>query len=388
MIITLRKRQLTFQQRKEIVSVLMKYGLSYVQAVVRHFQCSVSTVWRLWSLFQRGGRNANALLLKPRHSKHPREHTRSEHDLIVATIKQHPNARYNRIYTILCQNGYKRSYKGLWGYISKHNLRGKTKYEYVPRINKPYDTPTMFGLKMQMDVKFVERRFNQTYEQYYQYSIIDEASRVCFEKAYPDKSTSSTKEFLECAFKNFGYLPCQIQTDNGSEFTNELLSKPSGLYMEKKINLVDDYLFAHHVEHKLIPPGTPRQNGKIERLHRENEYDYQNQATRFKNLDAVNQHLDEWCRVHNGTFTFALCPKCRKSPNMRHKELLQELKRFARAELKLSGMVQLQDLIYAYGEWLYLKWENDPMQIGKHPPIRVSSSYEFPPHIAKALDRL
>jgi transposase InsO family protein len=231
----------------------------------------------------------------------------------------------------------------MWGYISKHNLRGKrSKTEYTPKVFGKFNIPIMFGFKWQMDVKYVVQR--RIAGKAYQFTMIDEATRRAFEMAFREKSTYSTKHFIICAIRHFGYKPLVIQTDNGPEFTNQLIA-----CKENKINLVDMFLIEKHITHKLIPPASPIKNCIVERRHREDEREYQNRDM-FTGLQELNEYLKTWCAEKDETFTFALCRKCRKSPNMRHQELLHELKRFARHDLKLNRTPRLQELIYAYAE--------------------------------------
>ena len=56
--------------------------------------------------------------------------------------------------------------------------------------NKPYDTPAMIGIKWQMDVKFVPRvcYIGKDGKKFYQYTMIEEATRKRFIYAYEENS--------------------------------------------------------------------------------------------------------------------------------------------------------------------------------------------------------
>jgi len=380
MIITLRKRQLTYQQKREVVAILLQYGLVCVGAAVRHAQCCTRTVWNIWAQYQSGGRTDEAVALKPRHSKHPSEHTTQERALIVQVLAEFPTAGYTKLYTELFKRGYARSYKGMWGYIHKHKLRGDVYAEHAYHVLKPYSTPSMLGFKWQMDIKYVEARYSTDGKKYYQYTMIDESTRCCFEMAFAEKSTYSTKTFILFAIRHFGYIPLQIQTDNGTEFTNKLIATKA----DSMINLVDALLDKLHIEHKLIRPATPRHDGKVERRHREDQRHYS--GKKFADLAELNEHIAEWCAEKDDTFTFALCPQCRKSPNMKHAEQIQELRRFAIYDLKLNRNPKLQELIYAYAEWTRIKQERE-----ESPPLfilKLPEGIHLAPDIQYALARL
>ena len=97
----------------------------------------------------------------------------------------------------------------------------KKKKSYTP---KPYLTPTQLGVKWQMDVKYVPTTCytGQMPDKFYQYTVIDEASREHFIYPYKEQSSYSTVDFLKRAIDYFGYCPLTLQTDNDSEMKRHL----------------------------------------------------------------------------------------------------------------------------------------------------------------------
>ena len=73
-----------------------------------------------------------------------------------------------------------------------------------------------------MDVKYVPAAcyVGTDGEKFYQYTMIEEASRERFIYAYKEASSYSTIDFVQRAIIYFGYAPDMIQTDNGGEFTH------------------------------------------------------------------------------------------------------------------------------------------------------------------------
>ena len=67
------------------------------------------------------------------------------------------------------------------------------------RKPKPYDTPTELGIKWQMDVKYVPTTcYTSTVPQkFYQYTMLDEASRERFIYPYMEQSRYSSVEFVK-----------------------------------------------------------------------------------------------------------------------------------------------------------------------------------------------
>ena len=94
-------------------------------------------------------------------------------------------------------------------------------------------------------------------KKYYQYTIIDEASRERFIYFFDEYNQFNTTQFLMMAIKCYGYIPNIIQTDNGPEFTSRNWHKV------KKDSLFTDTWKLHNILHKTIRTRTPRHNGRL-----------------------------------------------------------------------------------------------------------------------------
>ena len=101
---------------------------------------------------------------------------------------------------------------------------------------------------------------------YYQYTAVDECTRWTYREMYEEHSTYSSTEFLYNLVRKAPFPIREIQTDNGTEFTNALLQKSwdhKSLFEEK----LEKYGIIYH----RIRVATPRHNGKVERQHRIDE---------------------------------------------------------------------------------------------------------------------
>ena len=89
---------------------------------------------------------------------------------------------------------------------------------------KSYEQTTYPGQRVQVDVNVVPRRCIADQElRLFQYTAIDEFTRLRFLAAYPEQSTYSSADFLKRLFKWYARRGIQmecVQTDNGFEFTN------------------------------------------------------------------------------------------------------------------------------------------------------------------------
>jgi transposase InsO family protein len=85
-----------------------------------------------------------------------------------------------------------------------------------------YQTPTMIGVKWQIDVKFVPSSCKSPKMEpairYYQCTVIDECSRKRFLYWSDEHSGYEAAKALRAAVRFFGYKPAIVQSDNGEEF--------------------------------------------------------------------------------------------------------------------------------------------------------------------------
>lgn len=134
------------------------------------------------------------------------------------------------------------------------------------RKPKPYQRADYPGQKIQVDVKFVPNYCIADGKKYYQYTAIDECTRFCYREMYDEHSTYSSKDFLMKLIKTFPFPIREVQTDNGTEWTTQLLVKdPENKTMFEKA-LADMDIIYHRIR-----VATPRHNGKVERQHRLDE---------------------------------------------------------------------------------------------------------------------
>ena len=149
--------------------------------------------------------------------------------------------------------------------------------------NKNYDTPTVLGIKWQLDVKVVPAACysGKDGEKFYQYTMIDEASRERFIYPYREQSGYSSVDFVKRAIAYFGYAPETIQTDNGCEFCNTQKTK--------RVHYFDAFLNHLGITHKTIRPRTPWHNGKVERSHRNDQERFYNHLKFYSYYDLLKQ---------------------------------------------------------------------------------------------------
>ena len=253
-----------------------------ISFVCRRYKCSKASLMR-WNKKFDGTKES---LIDKSHrplSPHPNAHTDQELYWIRCYLRRNPNISLCELYGKLrTEKGYSRHACSLFRVIRKlkYNVNKEKHTKYTP---KHYDTPKDIGIKWQMDVKVVPKQcyVGQMPEKFYQYTVIDEASRERFIYPYKEQSSYSTIDFVKRAIVYFGYKPQIIQTDNGTEFSHTRKTD--------RIHPMDVLLKSLNVQHKLIKPRTPRHNGKVERSHRNDQQRFYSYLKFFSYDDLLKQ---------------------------------------------------------------------------------------------------
>ena len=187
------------------------------------------------------------------HTAHPNAHTEQELKWICDYHRRSPNISICELYGKLREEkAYKRHPGSLYRVFVRLGFRNKV--ESTKKKSKhtgKYDTPAELGVKWQLDVKYVPTACHSAKEkeQYYQYTVIEEASRKRFIYAYREQSSYSTVDFVKRAIVWFGYAPAEIQTDCGTEFTHTAKTK--------RLHPFDVFCSRCHIHHHVLRPRTP-----------------------------------------------------------------------------------------------------------------------------------
>lgn len=267
--------------RIHAVKTYRQYGdVSYV---CRKYKISKSSLMR-WNKRYDGTRESLMDKSHRPHTIHPNSHTETELKWIMDYHRRNPNISVCELYGRLkTKKGYSRHPGSLYRVFVRLGFSKKVKSTKDPYKPKPYDTPSELGVKWQMDVKYVPRACysGKDDEKFYQYTVIDEASRQRFIYPYREQSSYSTVDFVKRAIKYFGYKPETIQTDNGAEFTH--------FKKTDRIHPMDVLCNELGITHQLIRPRTPRHNGKVERSHRNDQERFYNYLGFYSYHDLVSQ---------------------------------------------------------------------------------------------------
>ena len=153
------------------------------------------------------------------------------------------------------------------------------------------------GQRVQMDVKYVPFRIKG--KQYYQYTIIDECTRMRYLEVHDSIWTLRSVEVLERARKYFGFPVRCVQTDNGTEFTFKYTAELTAKNKKPKEHPLDTYCRKHKIKHRLIPPGEKELNGKVERSHRTDDEEFYRRFKTKPSIQELKTQMKRWMNFYN-----------------------------------------------------------------------------------------
>lgn len=176
------------------------------------------------------------------------------------------------VHKILCDNGLNRL------------PANKLKYERSKNRWKRYEKQQP-GHRVQIDVKFLQR-IPRTNKRFYQYTAIDDCTRIRVLKIYDACNQKTAVKFFDEVRKRLPFRILTVQTDNGAEFQSTF----------------HWYLQDLEIKHVYIKPRTPRLNGKVERSHRIDEQEFYQLLDKDGISDDIylfNKKLREWEDYYN-----------------------------------------------------------------------------------------
>jgi len=133
-----------------------------------------------------------------------------------------------------------------------------------------------------MDVKFITLKDgSDKIVRRFQYTAIDDATRVRVLKAYVKHNQANAIDFVNHVIEKFPFRIHTIRTDRGHEFQAK---------------------FHWHVEdlgmrHQYIKPRSPQLNGKVERSHLTDQKEFY-QLFSFTDDVDLNKKLEDWERFY------------------------------------------------------------------------------------------
>ena len=172
-----------------------------------------------------------------------------------------------------------------------NNITDRLKYkESVVKFSKKYGVEQ----RQHINLENVKEQYIDG-EKFYQYTAIDEYSRLRYTWFTKAHDTYASSEFARRLVKYFSFKIKTIQTDNGFEFTNRLSWQA---FMKNKKTMFEKTIEELGIEYKVIRPHTPKQNGRVERSHRKDQERFYYKRV-FYSLEDLRNQGKEWRKEYN-----------------------------------------------------------------------------------------
>ena len=189
---------------------------------------------------------------------------------------------YRRLHLMLQREGIQINYKRTYRLYKSAGLRlqkrsKKKKYE---KRGMPERTATEPNVRWSMDFVSDRTRYGSNIRIL---TVIDEVTRECIALEVDTSLTGRRVAAVLNRIALFRDLPKEILTDNGSEFTS---------------NIMNAWSYDHKVEHIFTDPGKPMQNGYIESFNGKLRAECLNQHW-FKNLSEAKEIIENWRSEYN-----------------------------------------------------------------------------------------
>lgn len=244
---------------------------------------------------------------------HPNQHTKEEIKLIRDYKRNNKETGLVVLWIKLREAGYTRTIQGLYHVLQRLGI-----YEKAPRKAKEEERVekievTYPGEKVQIDVKYVPtkcltKELQEKGEKFYQYTAIDEFTRIRYTWFTNEHSTYMSSEFVKRVVRYYPFKIETIQTDNGFEFTNRLNWNKT---KRNEKTMFETTIEKLGIKYRQIKPYTPKENGKVERSHRKDQERFYYKKV-FYSLEDLRNRGRDWRKEYNN---FPMRPLGWLSPN-------------------------------------------------------------------------
>lgn len=200
---------------------------------------------------------------------------------LVALSARWKRFGYRRLHIMLLREGFEINHKRTYRLYKAAGLalkkRNKKKYE---KRGMPERTITEANTRWSMDFVSDKTRYGSNIRVL---TVIDEVTRECLALEVDSSITGRKVAAVLNRIAIFRGMPQEILTDNGSEFTS---------------NVMNAWAYDHKVELIFIDPGKPMQNGYIESFNGKFRAECLDQHW-FRNLSEAKGIIDDWRLEYN-----------------------------------------------------------------------------------------
>lgn len=274
------ERYLLYQKKLRVIN-LVKDGFK-VKELCEIFQISKTTFYNWKKKYDHEGKKGLERKIRPYETYGNRIDSKTI-ELILKLRSEHQLGTWRIKWYLERYHGIQVSESSVYRTLKRNDIKPLERITTRRAMaTKRYEKNTP-GHHVQIDVKFLvffdekARKIKR-----YQYTAIDDSTRIRALKVYEKHNQNSSIDFLNYVIERFPFRINLIQTDNGHEFQSK---------------------FHWHVQdcgmqHRFIKPGKPQHNGKVERSHLTDKKEFYQLLDYTDDVD-LNRKLKDWEQFYN-----------------------------------------------------------------------------------------
>jgi transposase InsO family protein len=274
------EEQRIVQKRLRVLEHAQKTGNA--RKTCRYFGIARSSFYRWKRAFDRDGESG--LVNKPRVARnHPNQLSKEVVDRVLYLREKYHLGPVRIVWYMARYHGIKISDASVYRTLCRHGVNRLPRNVGLRKIHTKRYQKQVPGHQIQVDVKFLKfiDKSKRAVKRY-QYTAIDDATRVRALKIYARHNQKNACDFIDYIIERFPFRIREIRTDRGHEFQAK---------------------FHWHVEdqgirHVYIKPRSPQLNGKVERSHRSDQEEFY-QLLNYVDDQDLNKKLEVWEKFYN-----------------------------------------------------------------------------------------
>ncbi len=264
--------------KKVILNYAAHFGVTHT---CKEFNVVRSTFYRWKNKFTKYGEDGLKRKTSAAHS-HPKKTSLEVVEKILSIRKAFQLGPERIMWYLERYHGICISESTVYRILKRHNVNLLPNSAPKRAIHTKRYSKKVPGHHVQVDVKFLIFKSGDRKIKRFQYTAIDDATRIRALKIYQHHTQKNAIEFIKYVVEKFPFRINTIRTDRGHEFQAQF-----HWYVEDQ-----------GMKHVYIKPRSPQLNGKVERSHRSDQEEFYQLLTYKGDVNLTNK-LSKWEEFYN-----------------------------------------------------------------------------------------
>jgi transposase InsO family protein len=268
--------------QRKLVALQYAKGIGNVGKACRDLGVARSSFYRWKNAFAAEGR-AGLVRKKPIARSHPRQIPREFVEKILHLRTQYRLGPQRIAWYLERYHGFRTSCSSVYRTLKRNGIGPLPQRVGRRALHTRRYAKQVPGHHIQVDVKFLALKTQDGRKiRRYQYTAIDDATRVRALKIYSRHNQKSSIDFIDYVVEKFPFRIHTVRTDRGHEWQARF-----HWHVEDK-----------GIQHVYIKPRSPQLNGKVERSHRSDQEEFYQLLTYTDDVD-LSRKLAQWEAFYN-----------------------------------------------------------------------------------------